>query len=229
MLAKMSNGRYLFVSPRVLDDYRTTIEGEQMEIENLLISIDEKSQELSILEAKSAANSDLAEEIETKLFQELGLYSLAGGYIDVEGPGIEVIIDDATRDLEPWENPNDLLVHDIDLLMVVNELKEAGAEVISVNGQRILDTSSITCSGYTVRINSRFYGKPFRINAIGDGSRLSAALIGPGGYGAFLKEWGLIFKVTISDNVKIAAYNDDRHFRYVNPVVADKKKEEANN
>ena len=133
------------------------------------------------------------------------------------GPGVEIVLDDGVRELHPWEHPNDLLVHDLDLLYVINDLKEAGAEIISVNGQRIVDTSSITCSGYTVRINDRFYGKPFRINAIGDGSRMSAALIGPGGYGTLLKEY-VIFKIAISDDIKIPAYNGDRTYKYMSTI-----------
>lgn len=229
IVAKMSNGRHLYVSPRVLDDYRVTIEGELLEMENLRKAIDENRAELEELEALKVANEDVGKEVEAKLFQDLAFYNTVGGFTDVMGPGVEIIIDDSTKDLGPWDNPNDLLVHDLDLLLVINELKESGAEIISVNGQRIVDTSSITCSGYTVRINGRFYGKPFRINAIGDGSRMSAALIGPGGYGTVLKEWGLIFKVTIVDQIKIPAYINDRSYKYMTLHVADKAKEGVKN
>lgn len=228
-LAKSSTGRYLFLSPRVLEDYKVTIEGEEREIESLLNRIDESTEELRQLLIKRASNQDVAKEVEAKLFQELSFYSLSGGFVDVEGPGIEILLDDATREVQPWDNPNDMLVHDLDLLEVVNELKNAGAEVISVNGQRILDSSSITCSGYTVRINGRFYGKPFRISAIGDASRMSAALIGPGGYGTYLKDYGLTFKVTIRDVVVISANKEDRSFKFTSPIVLDKKKEGAGN
>lgn len=229
VLAKMSNGLHLFVSPRVLKDYEITIEGERNEINNLIQSIEEGEKQVEQFLAMRETDEGLAAEVEAKLFQELEFYSLAGGFMDVEGPGIEVIIDDGTRELEAWESPNDILVHDLDLLMVINELWDAGAEVISVNGQRILDNSSITCSGYTVRINGQFYGKPFRINAIGDGSRMAAALIGPGGYGTILKDWGLIFKVSITDSVKIPAIKEDRSYKYMSMSVADKNKEEADN
>lgn len=228
-LAKTTNARYLFLSPRVLEDYKVTIEGEEREIEKLFDRIEESREELNQLLEKRESNQDLAQEIEAKLFQELKFYRLSGGFVDVEGSGVEILIDDASRELEAWEDPNDMLVHDLDLLMVVNELKDAGAEVISVNGQRILDSSSISCSGYTVRINGKFYGKPFRISAIGDASRMSAALIGPGGYGTLLKEWGLTFKIKIQDLVKIPALKDDRSFKFASPAVLEKKKEGTGN
>ncbi len=217
ILAKMTNVRHLFVSPRVLEDYKVTIESEHLEIDGLLKMIEDSQAELDELEALKRANEDIAQEVEAKLFTDLSLYKLSGGFSDVTGPGVEIIIDDGTRELGPFENPNDLLVHDLDLLFVINDLKEAGAEMISVNGQRIVDTTSVTCSGYTVRVNDRFYGKPFRINAIGDGSRMSAALIGPGGYGTLLREY-VIFKIAISDEVTIPAYGGDRIYKYMSAI-----------
>jgi len=229
VLTKTVNGQHLFVSSKVLDDYRITIEGERKDIENLIKLADESREELEALEALKAANEDISREVEARLLQDLDFYSLAGGFVDAIGPGVEVVIDDGTRDLEFGENPNDILVHDLDLLLIINELKDAGAEVISVNGQRIVDKSSISCSGYTVRINGQFYARPFVIRAIGDGSRMSAALIGPGGYGTVLKDWGLIFRISILDDIVIPAYTEDRASKYMTLSTADKVKEGENN
>lgn len=228
-LTKTVNGLHLFVSPRVLEDYSVNIEGERKDMENLLVLIDESRTRLEELLALKAANEDISREVEEKLFHDLKFYGLAGGFADAEGPGVEVVIDDGTRDLEYGENPNDILVHDLDLLLIINDLKAAGAEMISVNGQRIVDSSSITCSGYTVRINGQFYARPFVIRAIGDGSRMSAALIGPGGYGTVLKDWGLVFRVSILDDIKIPAYGGNRTFKYMSLSVADRVKEGGNN
>ncbi len=211
VLAKEAHSRYLFMSPRVLDDLRVTIDGESKEIERLTEGAEETRNRIQELLDTNKDKEELEKEIEAKLLADLKLYSQAGGFVDMEGPGVEITMDDATRELEPWEDPNNLLIHDMDILTVINELKMAGAEVISVNGQRIVDKSSISCSGYTVRINGRVYSKPFVIRAIGDGSRMSAALIGPGGYGTLLKDWGLGFKVVVSDKIKIAAYKEDRN------------------
>lgn len=229
ILAKMSNGQHLYVSSKVLEDYQITIQGERKDMENLQVLIDEAKKKLDEYNAKAAANEDISRELEKQLFSDLELYGLASGTISAQGPGVEVLIDDGTRDLEYWENPNDILVHDSDLLLIINELKAAGAEMISVNGQRIVDGSSISCSGYTVRINGQFYARPFIIRAIGDGSRMSSALIGPGGYGTLLKEWGLIFKVTVKDDILIPKYAEDRIYKYMSLASADNKKEGDNN
>ena len=52
---------------------------------------------MEALEALEAANEDISRELESKLFQDLELYEVAGGFVDVIGPGVEVIIDDGTR------------------------------------------------------------------------------------------------------------------------------------
>ncbi len=229
VLSKTVKGQHLFVSSKVLDDYRVTIEGERRDMENLIKLMEENKAELEELEALEAANEDISRELESKLFQDLEFYSLAGGFIDATGPGVEVVIDDGTRDIELWENPNDILVHDLDLLLIINDLKAAGAEMISVNGQRIVDTSAISCSGYTVRINGQFYARPFVIRAIGDGSRMAASLIGPGGYGNDLKDWGLVFRVSILDDIKIPAYTEDRASKYVMLSTDDRTVKEGEN
>lgn len=221
VLAEMSNGQLLYVSPKVLDDYRVTIEGEKIDMDNLERLATDTKTKLTEYEAMRLANQDLSKQLEKQIMSDLSLYELASGAVAAEGPGIEVLIDDGTRDLEAWENPNDILVHDSDLLLIINELKASGAEMISVNGQRIIDETSIACSGYTVRINGQFHARPFVIRAIGDGSRMSATLIGPGGYGTLLRDWGLVFKVSLKDKITIPAYTENRTYQYMNPVTAE--------
>lgn len=229
VLSKTVKGLHVFVSSKVLEDYRITIEGERKDMENLIKQIEEAKAQLEELKTLEAENEDISQELEAKLFQDLEFYKLAAGFVDAVGPGVEVIVDDGTRDIEFGEDPNDILVHDMDLFLIINELKAAGAEVISVNGQRIVDTSAISCSGYTVRINGQFYARPFIIRAIGDGSRMAASLIGPGGYGNYLKDWGLVFKVSIRDDIRIPAYTEDRTPKYMTIATDDRTVKEGEN
>ena len=71
------------------------------------------------------------------------------GLMELEGPGIIMRLDDstlrsATSDPEEIES---LLLHDYDLQRVVNELRVASAEAISLNGQRIVERTAIRCVG----------------------------------------------------------------------------------
>jgi uncharacterized protein YlxW (UPF0749 family) len=65
----------------------------------------------------------------------------------VEGPGIELTLQDSKK--RPSGDSPELLpelytIHDYDLLRVVNELRQAGAEAISINGQRIVASTAIS-------------------------------------------------------------------------------------
>jgi Uncharacterized protein conserved in bacteria len=143
---------------------------------------------------------------------------LISGSTDVHGEGVIVFIDDGTRDLTEGEDPNVVLVHDMDILTIINDLNNSGAEVISVNGQRITNTTSISCSGYTIRINDQFFARPFEIKAIGDSKRMAAILVGPEGYGTLLKDYGVIFKLKIKDDIKISKYPEEQTFNYLTKV-----------
>ena len=105
----------------------------------------------------------------------------AVGLRAVRGPGLEVRLDDAPR-LEPGEErpgdpaPDDLVVHEQDVLAVINALWAGGAEAIGVMGDRIMATSAVRCVGNTLLLHGAVYSPPFVLRAIGDSARMSAAL-----------------------------------------------------
>ena len=75
------------------------------------------------------------------------------GLSEVKGPGVIVTLKDSKTNSANVLNINDLLVHDLDVLSVINELKNAGAEAISINDQRIISTTAISCEGNVININ----------------------------------------------------------------------------
>lgn len=68
---------------------------------------------------------------------ELEQLEITAGLTDVEGPGVTIILEDSSQ-ANVTGNEADYLIHDNDLLSVINELRSAGAEAISLNGERIL-------------------------------------------------------------------------------------------
>ena len=88
------------------------------------------------------------------------------GLSEVTGPGVIVTLSDSKQETNSVLNPSSLLVHDADVLSVINELKNAGAEAISINEQRLVPTSSISCGGNIIDINGEKVGAPFEIKAI---------------------------------------------------------------
>lgn len=106
--------------------------------------------------------------IEELMNEELDYLKVISGYSSIVGSGVVITIKDSERELSSGETPNDLLVHDIDILRILNDLKKAGAKGIAINGERVLPTSEIKCSGATITVNKTTYGQPFIIKAIGD-------------------------------------------------------------
>jgi uncharacterized protein YlxW (UPF0749 family) len=208
---KVLNGQHLYVSAKVINDLQISIESEIKDTERVKQLVeDTKTQVKEFANLNPVDNS-----FEQRIGEELLQYKMASGDIDVQGEGVTVSIDDGTRPLYEGEDPNNVLVHDADLLIIINELKTAGAEAISVNGQRIVDSSEIACSGYTVRINKQFFARPFTIKAIGDATRMAAVLVAPEGYGTVLKDYGLTFKVEIKENIVMPGFKEKKDYKYM--------------
>ena len=64
------------------------------------------------------------------------------------------------------------IIHDDDLLRVINELRAAGAEAIAINGERIVAMSEIRCAGPTLSVNNNRSAPPYEIKAIGNPNNL---------------------------------------------------------
>ena len=138
------------------------------------------------------------------------------GLTEVTGPGIIITLADSEIDSTSVLNSSDLLIHDIDLLKVVNELKNAGAEAISINNQRVILTTPIICGGNIININGEKIGSPFEIKAIGSPEAL-ANLSRPGGWLSKLEERGIkVSTLKKSNSITIPKYSGVLNFKYIN-------------
>lgn len=136
------------------------------------------------------------------------------GLTDVEGEGIIItLLDNTTSIISSADN----IVHDEDLRSVVNELKNNGAEAISINGQRIVPTTAITCAGTVIQVNNEIVGSPFVIKAIGDKNMINNVMRS-GGYLDYLDDWGIGVEVKKSDDIKIDKYNGVLTQKYIETV-----------
>lgn len=152
-------------------------------------------------------NAETEEETVELLKKELSKAMQDAGLTNVRGAGLTVVLEDSIADFGAGIDPNNYLVHDEDILKVVNELKSAGAEAIAVNDQRIISTSEIRCAGTTIFINGERIGAPFTIKAIGDPALLESAMTMRGGHVDIIKEWGLGITITKETDVFIPKYN----------------------
>lgn len=151
---------------------------------------------------------------EPQLMEELRYASTLAGINELTGKGVEVTLNDSAKIVEIGNNPNSYLVHDEDILKVVNELKAAGAEAISINGERLVAGSEILCTGPTIRVNRRLLAAPFVIKAIGDPEKMENSLKIKGGIVEILQFYGLQVSVKKLPKVTIPAYKGDVGFNY---------------
>lgn len=139
----------------------------------------------------------------------------------LEGEGIILTLDDSTRETNYNEDPNLYLIHDDDILRVINELRAAGAEAISINGQRLTATSEIRCAGPTLSVNNVRSSAPFVISAIGEKKSLENSIMMRGGVHDTLQVWGIQIQIETSDNVYIPPYKENA--RHVYSKIVEEK------
>ena len=137
---------------------------------------------------------------------ELNRINTLLGLTDVKGEGIILIVDDNKDNNENILDPNSSVVHDGDLIEIVNLLKNGGAEAISINDQRIVSTTAITCDGSVVRVNGEKVGAPFEIKAIGSQERIKGVLEMPYNYIYLMKEDGIEINIRKANSIDIPKY-----------------------
>ena len=142
--------------------------------------------------------------------EELRLNNMLLCQSDMTGEGVIITLKDGTTnnsDVLSSLTATDVIVHNSDLLQIVNELKNAGAEAISINGERIVQTSSITCEGIIIKINNKKLGSPYVIKAIGSAATLETSLSIPDGYLDIMKNDGVIVDIKKSDGLTVEKYD----------------------
>ncbi len=174
----------------------------QRDYDELKAKYDENQKIVEEYQTNSASNDTLIASMKNQI-QTLGLLS---GTTDVHGEGIIITLYDGTGSNE--------LVHDSDVLTVVNELRVAGAEAISVNNQRIITTSPIRCVGSVIQINYQKVAAPFEIKAIGNAQYLESALLIKNGVVDVLKGYGIKVTITRESDVEIPKYNGALSFNF---------------
>ncbi len=148
------------------------------------------------------------EETEKVIDNELEQVNMLLGKTDVQGKGIEIFL----RDTEDEEVPK---INADDLLVIVNALKLAGAEAISINDQRIINMTDIVNVDTYIKVNGNRILSPYTIKAIGNQIYLESELIGNGGYVDTLRKSGHSIEIQKKDNVEILKYNGEIKTKYI--------------
>lgn len=125
-------------------------------------------------------------------------YTIFSGQTDAEGQGIIL-------KYYPYENQ---YISDIarDLRDLINELKNAGIEAISINNERLIDTSAIEMVKNAIEINNRQVKGPYTIKAIGNKDVIYNSLLRPMGEIEVIKDTGVKIDIQKSEKIKINKY-----------------------
>lgn len=131
---------------------------------------------------------------------------ILAGLTELEGPGIRVEMRDSKKPASGIF-PADLIIHDVDVLKVVNELWNAGAEAIAVNNHRVVGGTSFRCVGSVILVDNVRIASPVIIRAIGDPATLQGALELPEGVLSDLKDIdsGMV-SISKIDKQRVPAY-----------------------
>ena len=187
---------------------RTELASWKSKYEEVNTKIEETEGKIEEYNNELQNNNDL-----TNLLQdELNEAKMYAGYTDLTGEGIIITLAD---------NDKSQIVAS-DLITLVNELKNAGAEAISINGERIVTTTDIIDIQYKyILINTssnegrvlRIYS-PFVVKAIGNQKYLESAITVKYGYIDQMKANEKSISYVLDNNVIVEKYNGNLDFKY---------------
>jgi len=175
----------------------------KMEYEELK---EENDKNLKIVEEYKTSASNNSTLINS-LTEQLNQMAALSGMKDVKGEGIVVTVDDSDMAISDNISTESMLIHDTDLRAIVNELNAAGAEAISINGQRIVSSTAIRCVGPVIQVNGIKVAAPFSIKAIGNAKYLESALNIKGGLVDSFEVYGIKINITNEKSITISKYD----------------------
>lgn len=183
----------------LLSDWKTRYEDVAKQLEDTNKRIEEYNKTIEDNEAAA----DLIDD-------ELTESNILVGKTDVYGEGVEVTLSDGD-----YSDVN--ASHLIDL---VNELRYAGAEAISINGIRILAMTDIVEMDSYILISLQRVQGPYVVKAIGDKDYMSTILQLKGsGFVDITSDINV--SLAIKNRVEIPKYNGELEIEYMQEVVSD--------
>lgn len=173
--------------------------------------IDKLENEVNDLEFKLEQARKGQGQAATAIRDELDKARFYAGFVAVKGAGIEVVLNTPPGDKGVGSLSG---IQDVDILRLINELRAAGAEAMSVNGQRIISTSEIRLAGEFINVNLTRLTPPYRVLAMGDRENLKNALEIPGGLVEYLRDLGIMIEIELQESLVIPAYAGRPDIKY---------------
>jgi len=194
-----------------IEDLQQALTQEQQKTVDLSSQLEQYKSEIQIL--KSYDDNEVLKMLDDQLKKA----QLFAGLTQVIGNGVVVTLNDSSLALSENVNSNNYIVHDYDLLRVVNILLNGGAEAVSINGERVVVNTSISCVGTVILVNDVRLGPPYIIKAIGDPEILTASLKIKDGIYEILKNY-IPFTIETKTDIVISPYQGSQDYKYAKTV-----------
>lgn len=170
-----------------LDSWQSKYEDTANQLEQAKTNLEEYKNKIDDTQAAS--------ELLDKELQQTDLYL---GKTDVEGAGIIINLSDGTSNIIAE-----------DLINLMNELKTAEAEAISVNGQRVTNLTEFADVDSYIVVNGTRLSSPYTIQVIGNQKYLESGITAKGGFSDDMTSNGKNISITEDNNIKILKYDGD--------------------
>ncbi len=153
--------------------------------------------------ASGTGQAQAALELARERAQSEGILS---GRLPAEGPGVEISILDPDGRLAAAQ-----------LFNVLEELRNAGAEAIELNGVRLVTSSWFVDRDGVIVVDDQELSSPYRWTAIGDPATISPALEIPGGAFATVRNKGARVTLLSQDLVQVTAVRAPEEPEFARP------------
>lgn len=184
-----------------LADWKTRYEEVSSQLEDVNLRIGEYNKRI-----------DDNEEASELVDEDLNESNILVGKTDVYGEGVVITIN----------NTDTYQIYSQDLLMLINELRYAGAEAICINEVRVLPTTAIVDLSSYISVNQQRLESPYVIKAIGDKEYLSSILnLRGSGFIDIYKNYGMSISMEQSNRVRIPKYNGEFEVNYMQEKVSE--------
>jgi uncharacterized protein YlxW (UPF0749 family) len=188
----------------------------QGDISNIKKQYNDNLVKLEKYKSDNPNSSKVLQDINNELSKNKSLL----GTTEVVGKGLKITLNDASwefdssasNDIEKWSS----LIHNTDIMLILNSLRNAGAQAISINDERVLSISEVYCFGQFIRVNGVNLPAPFYINVIGDPDVIKNYVLGQDSYLKMLRDLRRIeVNVETLNEIKIPSYNGEVKYNYM--------------
>lgn len=169
--------------------------------------LDRQVRELEVQRDQLQSGADRAKAATEQAQARLDQLAILAGTVKATGPGIRMTITDSSG-----------AVRASGLLDVLQELRDAGAEVVQFGTVRIVAGSYFSDAGSSITVDGQSLSRPYVILAIGDPQTLASAMNIPGGIVDSMKRLGASASVNQLTNVTIDALHTPKTPRYAQTV-----------